>query len=270
MCRWSEIVIAPDNETMAWTSLLGMNGAANYIGKLVREPDAYRLADVHRISTMDFWQPDEVHPGYYVPGVLRGGEIKQFVEGGLGISMAGNGAKSGFSDSVVQELPTGEMRQITFTEGYDETTIFSPDERLGIVMSTRFSPETNCAILAHVPRPFSRVSLSDIIMPIYLASVASVRGGHSGNIGPALIEIDRSLAEPDYMGYDLHDPEDKWVYCSPISWHPDGVSGMWNEVLRGEKDMRIRIVRIQGHTPGKKPEMVNPMAKMAFAQPWIT
>ncbi|WP_455616957.1 hypothetical protein [Eisenbergiella sp.] len=36
---------------------------------------------------------------------------------------------------------------MTKTPGYDEATIFSPDNRLGIVMSTRFSPKTNSSYL---------------------------------------------------------------------------------------------------------------------------
>jgi hypothetical protein len=51
-------------------------------------------------------------------------------------------------------LKTGEVTQITKTPGYDETTIFSPNEQLGVVMSTRGSPHTNPAIFGLLPRPY--------------------------------------------------------------------------------------------------------------------
>lgn len=248
--HWSEIVIAPDNEHMAWTALAGMGGSVNLIGRLVRKEHTYVLEDVRTISTMDAWLPDEDYPGYSKPGMIRGGEIKQFVHGGRAISMVGMGPDTAMADSVVQNLETGDVKRVTLTPGYDETTIFSPDERLGIVMTTRFSPKTNCAILTHVPRPFARLALGNLIMPIYLYSVASVRRNGGGNIGPALVEIDRATREPDYLGENLADPEGQWFYCSPMSWHPNGRQAMWNEV-KTSGEARVRIVSLPDYMPAE-------------------
>ena len=116
-------------------------------------------------------------------------------------------------------------------------------------MSTRFSPTTNCAILTLLPRPFMRLALSDILMPVYLYSVAGVRRRGGGNIGPALIDIERSINEPDYLGVDLSDPSGEWQYCSPMSWHPGNRLGMWNEVSRNGR-RRVRMVRLPEYVPG--------------------
>lgn len=148
--HWTEIVIDPSGQYMAWTALAGFSGSVNLIAHLVRYEKEYRLEDVKTICTLDAWVKDEQNEGYMRPGVMRGGEIKQFVRGGNAISMVGIGSRTTIADSVVQDLISGEMEQITFTPGYDETTIFSPDEKLGLVMSTRFSPSTNCAILSGV------------------------------------------------------------------------------------------------------------------------
>lgn len=249
--RWSEIVVAPDNAHMAWTALSGTSGSVNLLARMVRGEDGYRLEDVKEIAGDSILIPDTDHPGYSRLGVVRGGEIKQFVRGGKGISLAGMGADTKIADSVVQALDSEEVVQITHTPCYDETTILSPDERLGIVMSTRFSPKTNCAILALVPRPYMRLSLMEAILPIYMFSVASVRQQGDGNIGPALIELDRSMGEDGYLGVNLSDPEGRWVYHSPMSWHPDSRSAMWVERERGGGRGRLRIVRLPEYVPSE-------------------
>ena len=91
-------------------------------------------------------------------------------------------------------------------------------------MTTRFSPKTNCAVLAWLPRPFMGISLRGTTLPVYMLSVAAGRSTPGVNIGPALIDIKRSMNEELYMGADLSDPEGKWVYHSPMSWHPGSKS----------------------------------------------
>ena len=260
--RWSEIVVSPDNGHMAWTVLSGISGSVNLLAELVRKEDRYCLEHVQEIGDGQILVPEEGNPGYSRLNVVRGGEIKQFVRGGRALSLAGMGAETKIADSVVQALDSEEVLQITHTPCYDETTILSPDEKLGIVMSTRFSPGTNCAILALVPRPYMRLSLMNVILPVYMFSVASVRQQGEGNIGPALIELDRSMEEEGYLGIDLSDPEGRWVYHSPMSWHPDSKRAMWVERERGGGRGRLRIVRLpeysvsQPVSPAKVPEHI--------------
>jgi hypothetical protein len=251
--HWSEPIIAPDNEHVAWTMLRMDTGAANCMGVLVRKSDHYAIEQTQVISSMEGFKKDEAHIGFVLPQVMRGGEIKQFVKGGTAISMVG--AKDGYlADSVVQDLVSGEMTQITRTPGYDETTVFSPDECLGMVMTTRGSPKTNLAILGLLPRPYGRLATMGMTMYVYMYSVAGVRAFRPGNIGPALVDIERSMNEPGYQGMLLNDPEEKWVYVSPMSWHPSSQRAMWLEMLRGGKEgsreMRIRKVTLLDYQPG--------------------
>jgi hypothetical protein len=251
--HWSEIIIAPDNEHMAWTMLRTDLGAANALGILVRTNDAYVIEEPQIISTLTSFEKDEDRDGYIVPLVVRGGEVKQFVRGGTAISLVGK--KDGpVIDSVVEDLASGEVTQITKTPGYDETTIFSPDERLGLVMSTRGSKHTDPAIFGLLPRPHSYAT-QGLIMSLYMYAVAGVRSGRPGNIGPVLIEIERSMNESGYQGVLLNDPEEKWVYLSPMSWHPDGTKAMWPEMVRGSNQSegggqnRARRVTLHDYQP---------------------
>lgn len=252
--RWSEIIIAPDNEHMSWTMLRTDIGAANGLGILKREGGKYIIENPQIISSREGFKADEANPGYLIPQVMRGGEVKQFVHGGTAISLVG--AKDGATpDSVVQDLLTGEVAQITKTPGYDETTMFSPDERLGIVMSTRGSKHTDPAIFGLMPRPHCLITTGGLSLVLYMYAVAGVRSFRKGNIGPALVDIERSMHEAGYQGVLLHDPAEEWVYMSPISWHPNGKKAMWMEIVRGSfsaeggLQSRVRKVTLHDYQP---------------------
>lgn len=269
-CRWSEVIIAPDNVHMCWTTLT-MSGATNYLGRLVRGEDGYTLENVCIVSTAEFCRPDPEHEGCVIPQPIRGGEVKQFIWGGKALTMVGNG--DSITESVVQPLVSEEVIPITNTPGYEETTIFSPDERLGVVMSPRFSEKTNCAVFGLVPQPHSFIVRSKIINILYMYCVAGVRAFRKGNVGPALIEIDKSRSgQRDYRGVNLSDPEGKWVYYSPISWHPDSTRAMWNERTRiddGPQKCRLRVCRLLDYRPGEPvPAEITPDAdQIPYALP---
>lgn len=56
------------------------------------------------------------------------------------------------------------------------------------------------------------------------------------------------------MGVDLSDPEDKWVYYSPMSWHPDSTRALWNERTRlnaGPVQCRLQICRLLDKAPSE-------------------
>lgn len=230
--HWSEIIIAPDNKHICWTMLRTDTGTANCLGVLKRKSDHYSIEETQVISSQKNFKRDKANQGYIFPQVIRGGEVKQFVRGGSAISLVGG--KDGYlADSVVQDLLSEDITQITHTPGYDETTIFSPDEKLGIVMSPRGSKRTNLEIIGLLPRPHGWLATTIMTMYAYMYSVAGVRSFRKGNIGPVLIDIERSMHEPGYQGLQFHDPEENWVYVSPMSWHPDGKRAIWMETLRG-------------------------------------
>lgn len=226
--HWSEMIIAPDHRTISWTTL-GSEKEGVYLGLLRREADHYEIDEIRNIST----------PMHF------GGEVKQFVHGGRAISLVGAGY--GIAGPVVQHLDREELTMYCPVPGYEETLMFSPDEKLGLVMSTRFSPKTNFSILYHLPRPHIQGTLSGLAMPTYCYGVSDVRNFREGNIGPVLIDIEKDRTQPGYMGVSLHDPKEPWVYCSPISWHPTSSKVMWLEVYRDPNavDLNLEIKRSQ-------------------------
>nr|WP_300830189.1 hypothetical protein [uncultured Acetatifactor sp.] len=250
--HWSEIVIAPDNRHMAWT-MLTSTGSMNYLGRLERQEDCYCLKNICAISSDRLCEPDPENEGYCITLPARGGELKQFVRGGMALSMAGGG--DSVSESMVLPLDSEELIQITHTPGYEETTIFSADERLGVVMSPRFSEKTNCGVFGLVPQPQSIAVRGKFINCLYMYCVSGVRAFRKGNVGPVLIDIEKSQREGrNHAGVDLSDPEDRWVYYSPISWHPDSTRAMWNEGTRpaeGAIRKRLRMCRLLDYVPGQ-------------------
>jgi hypothetical protein len=247
--RWSEMIIAPDNRSIAWTSLFKGYSAIVFTGELERRGDRYVVTRPRIVSSLDPFAPDPEHPDGVIPQPVRGGEVKQFVHGGTAISLAGAISRD-IPDSVVQHLSDGRLEAITDTPGYTETTIFSPDETLGIVMTTRFSEETDPAVLGLLPRPYPAALNMGLSMFAYTYAVTGVRRSRPGNVGPALIDIAESKANGSgYMGVNLNTDPD-WVYYSPMSWHPDSRRAMWIEGKRGGGSRRIQIVELHGRAAG--------------------
>ncbi|MDP3676680.1 MAG: hypothetical protein Q8R44_16545 [Novosphingobium sp.] len=266
--RWSEMIPAPDNRHVAWTTLFTNGTATVFTGELRKQGAAYVIADTRVVSTMYPFVKDAKHADGVIPRPTRGGEVKQFVHGGTAISVAGARHRD-LADSTVLHLATGEVEAITDTPGYDETTIFSPDERLGVVMTPRFSPKTDLAILGLMPRPYPDSLNMGLNSLAYNFSVSGVRQKRPGNIGPALIEIARSKTQPSYMGVNLNTDVD-WVFASPMSWHPSGVKAMWIERKRGERGPvyqpgRMQAVRLLDYKPGPAVVAKPTPEGMAFA-----
>lgn len=247
--KWTEVIISPDNEYIAWTIRRSDCGAVNAMGRLVRSGNSYEIQDAQYISNMNAFRPDPENAGLFQYTPEIGGEVKQFIRGGRAISLVG-AAPCGMADSVVQDIATGEVELITRNPGYDETTIFSPDEKMGIVMTTRFSETTDMAVLGLVPRPFGEV-LHNILGQVYMYGVTGVRSSREGNIGPALINIEKSMTEEGYMGLNLSDPDQVWMYHSPMSWKSDGTAAMWIEREKGGSGVRVQIVKLLDYQPGE-------------------
>ncbi|WP_313440887.1 hypothetical protein [Novosphingobium sp.] len=246
--RWSEMVIAPDNRHVAWTTLFSNFSAALFTGELRREADGYRIVAPRVASNLEPFAKDPRHADGVIPLPVRGGEVKQFVHGGTALSLVGAVSRD-LPDSVTQDLATGAVRAVTDTPGYTETTIFSPDERLGVTMTTRFSPQTDPAVLGLLPRPYPASLNMGLSMFAYTYAVTGVRTVREGNVGPALIDITASQQQDGYLGTNLG-TEDGWVFNSPISWHPGSRKAMWVENRRGSAEKRIRIVQLPDYRPG--------------------
>ena len=264
--RWSEMIIAPDNRHVSWTTLLANYSAMVFTGELQRTPEGYRIDKTRIVSTVDPFRPDPAHPDGVIPETIRGGEVKQFVHGGKAISVAG-GARRDIADSTVLHLASGEVEAITDTPGYTETTIFSPDERLGVVMTARFSPRTDLAVLGLMPRPYPGALNMGLNSFAYNYSVSGVRQQRPGNVGPALIDIEHSKSEEGYLGTNLN-TENEWVFNSPISWHPSSTRAMWMEGRRGHRgtqERRMQMVRLPDYRPQAAVEAAVTPDSMGYA-----
>ena len=262
---WSEIVISQDSQVIGWTTLT-YSSAIVLLGRLVRGTDIYTIKDVRVISSSQFTVPDPDHPGYIIPLTVRGGEIKQFVRGGTALTLAGS-SSSGLAKSVFQDLLTEEVAALSHEPGYEETMIMSPDERLGLVMSPRFSPHTNCAIFGLLPRPYSTLALAGVISQAYQYSVTSVRAfKRPGNIGPVLVEVERSVNDKSYHGIGLYDENGDWMYESPMSWHPSSTKAAWIERNR-TLFRRVRMISLPDYKPRDPvPTRATPIEEITYAQ----
>ena len=258
------MVVAPDMIHVAWTSLNMACGAVDFLGKFERTADSYKIVDSKIISTINFLEKDKTNETILIPQAPRGGEIKQFVAGGNGLTLVGTQPDE-FVKSVFQSLTTNETYTLSHEIGYDETSILSPDEKLGIAMSTRFSPKTSMGILGLMPRPYCSFVLSKIIESVYTYAVTNVRQYRKGNVGPVLFEKEKSMKDPNYHGIDLHDKEDKYVFNSPISWHPNNLKAIWPETLRGTKNKRLRKLEISNYTPSEYPKLENTTDNVPYA-----
>lgn len=247
---WTEIIVSPDNRHVSWTQLHRRRGSVNLVAELVREKDRYVHKDVTLISTLASILPDPEQEGHLLTFPLRGGEVKQFIRGGRAISIVGS-TRSGSADSVIQDLDSEDIVQMTNMPGYDETTIYSPDEKLGLLMTTRFSPKTDLGVIGLVPRPPYIFMTKSLSLPSWSYSVAAVRQSVDGNVGPALLELDRVKNEPGYKGICLASPDKEWVYSSPMSWHPNGKKVMWMNILQGTLQRRARIAELTDYEPGE-------------------
>ena len=120
-------------------------------------------------------------------------------------------------------------------------------------MSTRFSPNTSMGILGLMKRPYCSLVLSKITENVYTYAVTNVRKYRKGNVGPVLFDKEKSIKDPNYHGIDLHDKEDKFVFCSPISWHPSNLKALWPEIERGTSNRRLRKLELNNYTPSSYP-----------------
>ncbi|EAY17065.1 hypothetical protein TVAG_297440 [Trichomonas vaginalis G3] len=249
---WSEPVVSQDMKKLVWTMLDTKLGSVNFIADLNKEEEGYKLINAKIISTLKFIDRDPSTGNVILPTV-RGGEIKQFVNGGSALTLAGAG-DHGLARSVYQNLASNNTYSITNKPNYDETTIMSPDEKLGITMSTRFSPHTNMAILGLMPVPHSFMVTSGMNIYAYTYAVTRVRSSIKGNIGPVLIDLKKSETDPSYMGINLHEDDD-WNFASPISWHYSSTKAIFLEISKEnstKNQRRIRKVTLSHYLPLKK------------------
>ena len=87
---WSEIAVLPD-EFIAWSTLSMIHDNVNFIEKIERNETNYIITNVQIIITLWFIEYENKEKGILKHTILRGGEIKQFVNGGEDLTLAGSG-----------------------------------------------------------------------------------------------------------------------------------------------------------------------------------
>ena len=55
----------------------------------------------------------------------------------------------------------------------------------------------------------------------------------------------------------MHDTEEKFVFFSPISWHPSNWKSIFPEIERGTLNRRLRKLEINNYTPSAYPKIEN-------------
>lgn len=78
---WSEIVVSPD-EHIAWSTLSSIYENVNFLGKLQKNENNYTIINVQIISTLGLIEYEDEEKGIFKNTPARGGEVKQFINGG--------------------------------------------------------------------------------------------------------------------------------------------------------------------------------------------
>ena len=242
--KWTNVVVSPDGEHVAWTMTRKDVGDLNVLGVLTRTDEGYRIDGAQVITTQTPYERDEADSQILEPLQIRGGDLAQFIRGGTSLSMAGL-ATNGMPESVAQDIATGEVTPLTNHAGFDGITMVSPNEVYGITMSTRFSTSTDLGALGFVPRPRGDV-LQSILPTMQEYCIESVKANQRrGNLGPVLINMNRSGRSAVYRGISLVDTDDtNWICLGCLSWNDDSSKCMWMERRKTGKGVRVRIAKI--------------------------
>ena len=118
----------------------------NFVGELKFTGEKYIIENTKGLTNYFYDLYDKEKGTYTLPKILRFGPIKQVLDGGKALSIGGF-LNYGLRKGIYQSLSDNQINQITFFEGYDETTSISPDQKLACIMTTRFSNKTSFEIL---------------------------------------------------------------------------------------------------------------------------
>ena len=83
---WSEIIVSPD-EHIAWSTLSSIYENVNFLGQLKRNINNYTITNVQIISTLGFIEYEDEKKGIFKNIPIRGGEVKQFTNGGEALTL---------------------------------------------------------------------------------------------------------------------------------------------------------------------------------------
>ena len=248
---FSEPIVNYGGNHVFWSTFDKDINIVNFVGKLVFKDDKYYLEDVVGLSSYFYDLYDKEKGTFSLPDILRYGPIKQVINGGEALSIGGF-LNYGLRKGIYQSLSEDKLEQLTMFEGYDETTTISPDSKLACVMTTRFSPNTSLEIVGMIPTPYSILASYLFSLHLLKFSIAKLRlkKTKKGNLGPALVDLNKVKKDKEYKGYNLTTDEN-WVFNGFISWSPDGKKIMFDETNKIDQTRRCQIVYLKNYKPGK-------------------
>lgn len=204
MLVFTDCFINYGSNHLFWSTFDKNMNTFNFVGELSKKDDGkYHLDNVQGISNFFYNTYNENENNYILPRMIKYGPIKQVIKGGEGIVIGGF-LNYGLRKGIYQSLSEDKLTQLTTFEGYDENTILSPDLKLAIVETTMFSSCTSLEIMGFIPTPYS-------ILASYFFSIDALNiimfkvntENYKGNLGPALIEIEKAKKDKYYKGENL-------------------------------------------------------------------
>ena len=224
----------------------------NFFGELEFDENKkkYVIKNTKGISNFFFDKFDNISGTFSMPKMIRNGPIKQLVNDGEGVNIGGF-YDYGIRKGIFQSLEEDKLTKLSSFDGYEETISISPDKKLACVMSTRFSKHTNFEMVGLVPAPYSVIVTYWFSYHLMLNSIGAIRKKDNivANIGPALVDLEKSKNEKDYLGYNLSQ-DSKWIFNGFLSWCPDGKKIMFDEIHK-TGIRRCTIVALKNYKPGK-------------------
>ena len=247
---FTEPIINYGGKYIFWSTFDKSLNILNFVGELKFTGEKYIIENTKGLTNYFYDLYDKEKGTYTLPKILRFGPIKQVLEGGKALSIGGF-LNYGLRKGIYQSLSEDKIRQLTYFEGYDETTAISPDSKLACVMTTRFSDKTSFEIVGLMPTPYSILASYLISIDILNFSIFNLRTNSKikGNIGPALVELSKVESDKTYKGENLK-TSGLWNFNGFISWSPDGTKIMFDEVARNST-RRCQIVRLKNYKPSE-------------------
>lgn len=95
---WTEVIISQDLEHIGWSTFSSNSQNINFIAKININENNYALSNIQLVSSINFSEIE----GTGKLTALRGGEVKQFVNGEEAMTLKGSGI-IGLTKSVFQD-----------------------------------------------------------------------------------------------------------------------------------------------------------------------
>lgn len=234
--NYTEPIVNYGGEYIFWSTFDENMDIMSFVGKLEFKEGKYVITNTKGLSNYFYDLYDNTTGNFSLPKIIRIGPIKQVVNGGEALSIGGF-LDYGLRKGIYQSLSTEELSRLTWFEGYEETTTISPDLKLACVMTTRFSESTSLEMVGLIPTPYSIIASYKFSYHLMKFSIGKIRMdvNKKGNLGPALVYLEKSKKDKDYKGKNLNTDEN-WIFYGFISWSPDGTKVMFDEISKPDSE----------------------------------